>query len=46
MNRLYDGMKIKSERIATFLAILEMAKDNEIKLYQDKNFGNIICEVS
>ncbi len=32
--------------IVTFLAILEMAKDNEIKLYQDKNFDNIICEVS
>lgn len=32
--------------IVTFLAILEMAKDNEIRLYQDKNFDNIICEVS
>ena len=32
--------------IVTFLAILEMAKDNEIKLYQDKNFDNIICEVN
>ena len=32
--------------IVTFLAILEMAKDNEIKLYQDKNFDKIICEVN
>ena len=42
---LFDAIN-KEYVIVTFLAILEMAKDNEIKLYQDKNFGNIICEVS
>lgn len=31
--------------VATFLAILEMAKNKELKITQDKNFGDIICEV-
>lgn len=30
--------------VVTFLSILEMAKDNEITLKQDKNFGNILLE--
>ena len=30
--------------IVTFLSILEMAKDREITLKQDKNFGNILLE--
>ena len=31
--------------VATFLAILEMCKHNEIKLTQNDKFGDIICEV-
>ena len=31
--------------VATFLAILEMTKSKEIKITQDKNFEDIICEV-
>ncbi len=30
--------------IVTFLAILQMNKNNEINLYQEKNFGNILVE--
>lgn len=30
--------------IVTFLAILQMNKNDEINLYQEKNFGNIIVE--
>lgn len=30
--------------VVTFLSILEMAKDREITLKQDKNFGNILLE--
>lgn len=30
--------------VVTFLSILEMAKDKEITLKQDKNFGNILLE--
>ena len=37
MNRLYDGMKIKSERIATFLAILELTKSGRITLSDDNS---------
>ena len=36
--------KTKPYVVATFLAILEMARFGEIKLYQDKDFGTIICE--
>ena len=35
MDRLYDGMKEKSERIATFLAILELTKSGRITLSDD-----------
>ena len=31
--------------VATFLAILEMAKSREIKITQEENFDDIICEV-
>lgn len=31
--------------VATFLAILEMAKNREIKIIQEENFEDIICEV-
>lgn len=31
--------------VATFLAILEMAKSNEIRIMQEDNFEDIICEV-
>ena len=31
--------------VATFLAILEMAKNKELKITQEKNFDDIICEV-
>lgn len=31
--------------VVTFLAILEMAKKNEIKITQESKFGEIICEV-
>ena len=30
--------------VATFLAILEMAKEQEIKIIQDKEFDDIVCE--
>ena len=31
--------------VATFLAILEMAKNKELRITQEKNFDDIICEV-
>lgn len=31
--------------VATFLAILEMAKNKELKITQEKSFDDIICEV-
>ena len=36
--------KTKPYIVATFLAILEMTRFGEIKLYQDKSFGTITCE--
>ena len=30
--------------VVTFLAILEMAKNKELIIYQDNNFDNIVCE--
>ncbi|MEG2321933.1 MAG: segregation/condensation protein A [Bacilli bacterium] len=39
-------IKTKSYVIITFLSILSLAKNNEIKLEQDTNFGDILlCEV-
>ena len=37
--------KNKSYIVATFLAVLEMSSKKEIKIIQDKNFDNIVCEV-
>ncbi len=34
----------KDYLIVTFLAVLQMNKNNEINLYQEKNFGNILVE--
>ena len=31
--------------VATFLAVLEMAKNKELRITQEKNFDDIICEV-
>lgn len=31
--------------VVTFLAVLEMAKKQELTIYQENNFDNIICEV-
>lgn len=42
---LFDVVN-KEYVIVTFLAVLEMAKTNEIKIYQDKNFDNIVLEVT
>ncbi len=41
---LFDVLN-KEYVIVTFLAILEMAKKNELKISQDDKFGDIICEV-
>jgi len=38
-------IKTKSYIVATFLAILEMSKDNEIDIKQEKNFSNIYIEL-
>lgn len=35
----------KSYVVATFLAVLEMAKENELRIIQENKFGEIICEV-
>jgi segregation and condensation protein A len=42
---LFDVLN-KEYVIVTFLAILEMAKRNEIKVSQSNEYGDIICEVS
>lgn len=36
--------KTKPYIVATFLAILEMTRYGEIKLYQENSFGTILCE--
>ena len=41
---LFDVLN-KEYVVVTFLAILEMAKQNELKISQDKEYGDIICEV-
>ena len=38
-------IKTKSYIVATFLAILEMSKENEIDIKQEKNFSNIYIEL-
>jgi len=42
----FDLFEVKSKEyvVVTFLAILEMAKNKELMIYQDDNFSNIICE--
>ncbi len=40
---LFD-VKTKEYVVVTFLAILEMAKNKELFIYQDNNFDNIVCE--
>ena len=42
---LFDVLS-KEYVVVTFLAILEMARKNEIKIMQDNKFGEIICEVA
>ena len=41
---LFDVLN-KEYVVVTFLAILEMAKQNELKISQDSEYGDIICEV-
>ena len=43
----YELFPIASKEyiVATFLAILEMAKNRELKIQQTKEFADIICEV-
>lgn len=36
----------KENLVVTFLAILEMARDGDLSIVQDKNFGEIYCEVN
>ena len=42
----FDLFEVKSKEyvVVTFLAILEMAKNRELIIYQDGNFDNIVCE--
>lgn len=40
---LFDEVS-KPYLVVTFLSVLEMTKNNEINIKQDKNFGNIIIE--
>ena len=42
----FDLFEVKSKEyvVVTFLAILEMAKNKELVIYQDNNFSNIVCE--
>ncbi len=42
----FDLFEVKSKEyvVVTFLAILEMAKNRELMIYQEDNFGNIVCE--
>lgn len=42
----FDLFEVKTKEyvVVTFLAILEMACKRELKIYQEENFDNIICE--
>ena len=42
----FDLFEVKTKEyvVVTFLAILEMAKNREIMIYQEDNFDNIVCE--
>ena len=37
-------VKTKEYVVVTFLAILEMAKKGELRIIQEENFNNIVCE--
>lgn len=41
---LFDILN-KEYVVVTFLAILEMAKQNELRISQEEEYGNIVCEV-
>ena len=41
---LFDVLT-KEYIVVTFLAVLEMARKQELTIYQENNFDNIICEV-
>ena len=41
---LFDSVT-KEYIVVTFLAVLEMARKQELVIYQENNFDNIICEV-
>ncbi len=42
----FDLFEVKSKEyvVVTFLAILEMAKNRQLIIYQEDNFDNIVCE--
>ena len=42
----FDLFEVKTKEyvVVTFLAILEMAKNRELIIYQEDNFDNIVCE--
>ena len=42
---LFDVLN-KEYVVVTFLAILEMARKNEIKISQEEKYGNIVCEAN
>lgn len=43
----FDLFEVKTKEyiVVTFLAILELASKNELKIVQENNFDNILCEV-
>lgn len=43
-NQLIEDSECKMETVVTFLALLEMIKQRMVKVYQPKNFGNIVIE--
>ena len=45
MQELFDVLN-KEYVVVTFLAILEMARKNELKISQEEEYGDIICEVA
>jgi segregation and condensation protein A len=42
LTALFDTVRSKMEAVTIFLAVLEMMKDGEIRVFQNKNFGDII----
>ena len=45
INKLFDDIFNRGYVAVTFLSILEMSKEKELKIRQDKNFGNIYLEM-